>query len=65
MKTVKIKFKTWDFTCGDGCCYDYGVNLFIDGVELEAQGDCAESSLIAVLTHLGYKVEIEHTTKYD
>ena len=32
---LKIELVHWDYTCGDGCCYDYGVRLKLNGEELE------------------------------
>lgn len=25
-----VRFEEWEHTCGDGCCYNYGVDLFIN-----------------------------------
>lgn len=25
-----IKYESWDWECGDGCCSDYGMNLYIN-----------------------------------
>lgn len=27
---MKIKTEDWTYECDDGCCYDWGTNLFID-----------------------------------
>lgn len=32
---MAIQIEHWEYTCGDGCCYDYGVYLFVDGVQVE------------------------------
>lgn len=29
-----IEFKSWDYTCSDGCCYDAGTSLSINGEEV-------------------------------
>jgi len=32
---MKIETQDWDYTCSDGCCYEYGVYLWIDGKEVD------------------------------
>lgn len=56
-KKVNIKLIDWDSECADGCCYDYGVKVFVDGVEVANTDGDREVILIAVLKHLGYEVE--------
>jgi hypothetical protein len=73
MKKLKITLESWDYTCGDGCCTDYGTKLYLNDKELEHPdpeqwnnnylGDDVETSLHAVLKELGYEVEFENT--YD
>jgi hypothetical protein len=73
---VKIRFNEWHYTCGDGCCDDYGVEMFLNNEKLEHPdsvdghliSECyigmdVELALRAVLGKLGYEVEIE--TTYD
>lgn len=72
-KKVKIEFKDWEYECADGCCTTYGTIISVNGKELEhpystkedyisneSVGDSTELALLAVLKHLGYKVEIEY-----
>jgi len=33
-KKFKLEFQNWDYTCGDGCCYEFGVRLSINGEEV-------------------------------
>jgi ArsR family metal-binding transcriptional regulator len=73
MNGIKITFKDWDYTCGDGCCYKYGTKIYINGVEVEHPneeikdnsyvGNNEEIAVHAVLKHLGYEVEIEKIYK--
>ena len=60
-KKVKIQLKQWDYTCGDKCCYDYGVTLTVDGEECDNQyaGDSVEEALKFTLNKLGFELEIE------
>jgi hypothetical protein len=30
-KEILIELEEWDHTCGDGCCYTYGTNIYING----------------------------------
>ena len=60
MKTLRITLEDWDYTCGDGCCHDYGQDIYLDGEKLDEQhAEDNENALRAVLEKLGYKVEIE------
>lgn len=38
---IKVKHLHWNHTCGDGCCYDWGVKSTFtleDGAEIEING---------------------------
>ena len=60
-----IELEEWDSTCGDGCCYNYGINIFINGEQIEDEdGSSPQQLLKAVLNKLGYTdVKVEY--KYD
>jgi len=64
-KEINIKLVDWDSTCGDGCCYNYGTTLSIDGVELTDYAENIGESIRLVLEHLGYKVNIQIETDYE
>jgi len=53
-----IELEDWDHTCGDGCCYTWGVDIKVNGVKLKHNDDSIQSILQSVLEHLGYTVEI-------
>ena len=57
-KKVQIVLNDWDYTCGDGCCYNYGVEIIVDGELLEEDGSNPNQLLEAVLNKLGYEVEL-------
>ena len=59
---VLIELEEWDHTCGDGCCYTYGVNIYINGDQIEDEdGTNSHQLLKAVLTKLGYtNVRVEY-----
>ncbi len=65
-KEVNIKLTDWHYTCGDGCCDDYGTRLGVDGVEITDYADMnVEDTIEKLLTHLGYKVNIKIETNYE
>lgn len=55
---MKIRTKPWEYLCSDGCCYDWGVTLFIDDKEVEGRSfHHCEDALAYVLTDiLGHSV---------
>jgi hypothetical protein len=64
METVTLKSKCWDSTCGDGCCYTWGVDLSINGEEITIFSAQSESDVIdtasAIYRKLGYDVVIDY-----
>lgn len=60
-KKLIIKTKGWSHTCGDGCCYTSGTDVFINDVKV-SNGDFNDIDLILtdVLVSLGYEIEIEY-----
>lgn len=72
-KKLKIKLESWHYQCGDGCCDNYGTNLYLNGKQLEHPipetnngylGEDVSTALQAVLKELGYEVIIEETYDY-
>ena len=57
-EVLKIRIREWDYTCADGCCYDYGQDLYINNLLITNYFE-GEGSLKSVLTFLGFKFEIE------
>ena len=60
-----IELEEWDSTCGDGCCYNYGIDIIVNGERIEDEdGTNPDQLLKAVLTKLGYtNVKVEY--KYN
>lgn len=58
---ILLETQDWESYCGDGCCYDYGTYLYVNGKEVEGIYHTSDeiSSVIAVLEALGY--EVKHT----
>lgn len=61
MKDIKIELDDWMWTCGDGCCTNYGTTVKVDGVEMPLQNQDRGTIIEQILTHLGYKVELIET----
>jgi len=34
MKKIIIKLVTWDYQCADGCCFDYGQDIYLNDKQL-------------------------------
>ncbi len=51
---VNIEIKDWDYTCGDGCCYEYGETISVNGKECDNHhaGGSVKQSLEYTLTEL-------------
>ena len=58
---LEITLEEWEHTCGDGCCYFYGEDIYLNGEKLDEQNaEDSKNALTAVLTKLGYNVEINY-----
>lgn len=67
---IKITLAGWHYQCGDGCCDNYGTNLYLNEKQLEHPdpeqhnngylGEDVQTALHAVLKELGYDVEFEN-----
>lgn len=55
---MKIELKPWNYECGDGCCSESGVDVYVDGVYITDHGEMEHILIRSLLDHLGYK-EIE------
>lgn len=59
--SLNIEFEDWDHTCGDGCCYTYGTDIYLNGEKLDEQNaEDSKNALKVVLEKLGYNVEINY-----
>ena len=47
--THQIQIKNWHYTCGDGCCDDYGMDLIVDGETIDTQFDFSVETLELIL----------------
>jgi hypothetical protein len=56
-KKIIITKKSYDYSCGDGCCSEYGWTWYVDGVEVHSS-PCEHNALKAILDHLGFDATI-------
>lgn len=55
---MKIRTQEWEHTCYDGCCYTWGVKLFIDDKQVDIEFSDRASALEHVLSEiLGHDVD--------
>jgi hypothetical protein len=60
MKKIKIGLKSYEYECGDHCCYEQGESIYINDEHLEDISSASIADvLISVLSHLGYDVSVE------
>jgi len=64
-KKIKIELHDYSYTCGDGCCTEYGTITKVNGVELDFRNTDTPTILRGVLEFLGYEVEIGLTYDYE
>jgi ABC-type proline/glycine betaine transport system substrate-binding protein len=65
MKELDINFHEYSYSCGEGCCTDYGTITTINGVVLEDNTSEYTVIIKQILEHLGYKVNITTTEDYE
>jgi hypothetical protein len=58
---LKIQLNEFSYTCGDGCCDNYGTNVYVNGVEMPLINQDTGTIVKQILEHLGYNVEIIET----
>lgn len=57
-KKVTLSVQDYHYTCGDGCCDDYGERVFVNGEQINADIYMnAHDAIEQILKHLGYEVE--------
>lgn len=47
-----ILFQPYHYECGDGCCDEYGTNVYVNGFNLNCSGDDAESVVGSLIEFL-------------
>jgi len=59
-----IELEDWDYRCGDGCCYEWGVGISINGEDLDSIGfvgsNDVEVGIVRILEYLGINYEIKY-----
>lgn len=70
MKKINLEYRSWDYTCSDGCCTDYGIEVYLNGEILDHPdnhsdydmlsnayiGECPIMTLRAVFKRIGYPI---------
>jgi hypothetical protein len=58
----EIEIKPYDYTCGDGCCYQSGYDVFIDGEHIGFTiAEYAEEVIDIINEHLKEKRNEDNT----
>lgn len=60
-RKVVVKFVPWEYSSEHGEVYVTGVTLFVDEKEIGQVGDDPVSAVYAVLSELGYNIEIKQS----
>jgi hypothetical protein len=63
-KKIIITRKSYDYTCGDGCCSEYGWTWYVDGENVHSS-PCEHNALVAILDHLGFDATINFCNEED
>jgi hypothetical protein len=58
---LKIQLNEFSHTCGDGCCDNYGTNVYVNGVEMPFINQDTGTIVKQILEYLGHNVEIIET----
>jgi len=62
-ETLEISLKDWDYSCSDGCCYEWGIHCKLNGELVAnimyADANAAVNSIKAILSVLGYKANVD------
>lgn len=62
----KIEIVPYHYDCGDGCCADYGEDVYINGVDINCVGEYVVDVLDKVMEFLEIEnVEIEYGDEGD
>lgn len=62
---VNINLKQYSYTCGDGCCTDYGTITTVNGNQLELHNQDTSTIVEQILEHMGYDVDINEEYDFD
>ncbi len=51
-------FENWDYTCGDGCCYEWGIEVKYKDEQISKYGRLGKSTIADVFKEIGIQVEV-------
>jgi hypothetical protein len=60
----EIVIRDWDYTCADGCCYEWGTTIYVNGKQLDLMWN-PEDHLPAVIDAILKELGVEATVKYE
>lgn len=61
----KIVIQDYHYSCSDGCCDEYGSNLYVNGKEVGTYSEIDENMLEDVLREFGIEAEVKHEYDYE
>ena len=59
MSKHEVVLSNWRLSCADGCCDDYGCEVYVNGVSVTKRYTDSASSLQLILDALGIDVVVE------
>ena len=62
---INIQLHEYSCQCADGCCYNYGTIVIVNGEKLTGNSQDTSTILESVLNHLGYEVDINETYNFE
>ena len=54
---MKVTLLDWDWECGDGCCHEWGTDLYIDGEKIESFPDWDQALEWVLINRFGVVIE--------
>jgi len=54
----RIAITPFEYTCADGCCYESGIDVKIDGAEVAMSQPDLDHALQAILKHFDVDAEV-------
>lgn len=62
---MKVSLIDWNWTCGDGCCDEYGVDLYIDEEKVNSFSDQALALKWVLINRFSVVIEEGYEDDYD
>lgn len=62
---INIELCEYSYSCGDGCCFNYGTITKVNGIPLPLHNQDAPTIVEQILSHMGYKVRVSSIEEHD